>query len=279
MIDATSPHQAYQDKVRISRAAGDWYGNSKAGSGYAMGRPRVHPAIIERLIPHLGATLPVAWALDIGCGAGLSTAALAPVARSRLGLDPYRQMLSDHELVAPGADFVVAAAEELPLRDDVMDLVTAAGVVNYTDTARLLPEIRRVMRPDGTLAIYDFGQGRKSATAPGLSEWFNQYQVKYPSESGYALDARALDYQSAGLALLSYEQFDVTVRMDQPSYVDYALTGSGVLRQVAAAESSAAAKMAHIKAWCEATLASVFASPEIDVNFPCYLAVVKMALR
>ena len=57
-------------------------------AGYAKSRPEVHPHIIERARKHLPVPLPVAHALDVGCGAGLSTRALQTIARHALGIDP-----------------------------------------------------------------------------------------------------------------------------------------------------------------------------------------------
>jgi SAM-dependent methyltransferase len=249
------------------------YTSAQTAAGYASGRPRIHPLIIDRLAATLGNQVPVSWALDVGCGAGLSTAALSAVARNRLGIDPAAQMLAHHDQVAPGAHFLVAAAEALPVGPASIDLISAAGAVNYTDTSRFLPEVRRVLRPGGVLAIYDYGHGRTSAAAPGLTHWFTQYRHRYPPEPGYDLDVRLLDYRAAGLFLRGFEEFQVTIGMDQRSYVEYALTGSGVRRQIAAGGSSPTIGDT-IRNWCDTTLAPIFAGRTIDIEFPAYLAVI-----
>ena len=53
-------------------------------------------------------------ALDVGCGAGLSTTALAPLARQVTGLEPVPAMLAHWRIVAPQARFVIGRAERLP---------------------------------------------------------------------------------------------------------------------------------------------------------------------
>ena len=58
-------------------------------AGYARARPALHPRIIGLAGKYLQ-PLPVENALDVGCGAGLSTRALESIARHCHGIDPLR---------------------------------------------------------------------------------------------------------------------------------------------------------------------------------------------
>jgi len=67
------------------------YDSERLAAGYAFDRPPVHERILR------SAPLkerPANLALDVGCGAGLSTAALAPFARQAIGLEPVATMLT-----------------------------------------------------------------------------------------------------------------------------------------------------------------------------------------
>src|SRR5512139_2368524 len=112
-------------------SAGNIYQSARMAAGYAFSRPPVHPRIIERIRRDLRIERPLARALDIGCGAGRSTAALEPIARHVVGLEPVRGMLAHRRAVAPRASFVVARAEQIPLAAGAFDIVTAAGALNY----------------------------------------------------------------------------------------------------------------------------------------------------
>lgn len=70
-------------------------------------------------------TMTAGRALDVGCGAGLSTAALAPLARQVIGLEPISAMLAHRQTVAPRAAFVIGQAERLPFPAGSFDLVAA----------------------------------------------------------------------------------------------------------------------------------------------------------
>jgi len=113
----------------------------------------------------------------VGCGAGLSTAALAPLARQVFGLEPVPTMLAHRRTVAPHARFVIGQAERLPFTAGSFDLVTAAGSLNYADLSSALAEIARVLTLDGTFLLYDFSVGRRTVSGGELAGWFGAFEV------------------------------------------------------------------------------------------------------
>ena len=90
------------------------YDSPRLAAGYAYDRPAVHGRIIEAAREHLHITSRLGRALDIGCGAGLSTAALEPLAKTVIGLEPVHAMLAHSRVVAPHALFVVAGPRGCP---------------------------------------------------------------------------------------------------------------------------------------------------------------------
>ena len=90
------------------------YTSERMAAAYAFTRPPVHRHIVERMSRYVAQEWPVDAALDIGCGAGASTAALAPLAKRRVGLERYASMLKHSGAIAPGAEFHVGCAEALP---------------------------------------------------------------------------------------------------------------------------------------------------------------------
>ncbi|HEX2310631.1 MAG TPA: class I SAM-dependent methyltransferase, partial [Vicinamibacterales bacterium] len=201
------------------------YGTDRLAAGYAFARPPVHRQIVARLAASdVLAGRVIRRALDVGCGAGLSTAALTQVAQTIVGMDRARAMLAHHAAVAPGAFFVAGRGEELPFATRSFDLVTAAGSLNYTDRQRALAEIGRVLATAGMLAIYDFAPGRRSSTADGLDRWFHTFERRYPYPSGYGMDVRALDFASAGLQLACFEPFEIALPLTAEEYIAYVLS-------------------------------------------------------
>ena len=122
----------------------------------------MHPLVIEKIARILGLDdgRRIGTALDIGCGSGLSTAALEQVATCCIGIEPTESMLRWAHLAAPSARVAAARAEQMPIASGAVDLITAAGSLNYVDLAAFFPEARRVLATGGRMSVYDFGPGR-----------------------------------------------------------------------------------------------------------------------
>src|SRR5438445_11144467 len=89
--------------------------------------------------------------LDLGCGTGRNLPLFAAGVRA-VGLDPELASLRRARRRAPGAPLVCGSAEALPFRPGVFDTVVSGLVLcSVPDPARGLAEVRRVLRPDGTL--------------------------------------------------------------------------------------------------------------------------------
>lgn len=89
--------------------------------------------------------------LDLGCGTGRSLP-LLPAGVSAVGLDPSPDALARARRRAPFALLVQGSAEALPFRDDSFDTVVCGLVLcSVPDPGRGLAEVRRVLRPGGTL--------------------------------------------------------------------------------------------------------------------------------
>lgn len=251
-------------------ATADVYQSTRLARGYAYDRPPVHPQIIAQLREHLRLAGPLARALDIGCGAGLSTAALEPVATQVFGIEPFAPMLQFRAAVTTTAHFAVARAEQLPFADESFALLTAAGSLNYADLTQFLPEAARVLTADGVLAIYDFSEGKRLRDDPRLESWYASFKERYPVPPGYALDVRTLPYETYGLRFDSLYELEVAVPMTHASYLRYALSETSIEQALARG-----ANEADIAAWCRATLADIFNEGPRAVLFDAYIAYVK----
>ncbi len=245
------------------------FGSPQMAAGYANSRPPVHPLIIERIRKHLRITEPVGRALDVGCGAGLSTKALHRIARHCVGIEPEAAMLPWAQRVSRFSAFLVGRAEELPVISESVDVITAAGSLNYADLDRFFPEASRVLRPGGVLVVYDFSPGRSFPDSAALDDWFGLFMERYPTPafSGRAMSPDSLSHNETGPRLTSDELFEVGLAMSHASYVRYMLTETNVANAVENGTS-----LDEIEEWCAGTLEAVFDGCDREVIFRGYIA-------
>jgi ubiquinone/menaquinone biosynthesis C-methylase UbiE len=90
------------------------------------------------------------WILDVGCGAGQTLIALGPGdGRTAVGIDIDARALRLGQGLTATPQFVCGKAESLPFADGSFDFVIARVALPYTDIARAVGEIARVLRPGG----------------------------------------------------------------------------------------------------------------------------------
>lgn len=238
-------------------------------AGYAKSRPPVHRLIVEQAWHSLGRKKPFVLALDVGCGAGLSTRALAGFAEHSIGLEPAESMLRWSSELVPEAYFLVGAAERLPLRTSSLDLIAAAGSMNYVDLDSFFPEAARALKKEGNLLVYDFAAGTRFRDSGLLENWHQEFLRRFPSPPREAktLSPDILAGLDSGFVIRTAALTESAVVLTRNFYLSYMLTESNVafaIRNGATPE--------EIRAWCADTLQSVWGVAPREVLFRGYYA-------
>lgn len=238
-------------------------------AGYATFRPPVHPRVIEQAYRGLKRSRPFRNALDIGCGAGVSTRALDGFADHRIGLDPAEAMLRRSATIAAQVHFVVGAAEAIPVRDSSIDLITAAGSLNYADLSLFFPEAARVLMPKGVLMVYDFLPGKSFRDSNELDRWFSEFEHHYPPPPNEAreLSPKILAQLDSGFRVQSYQNFEIGIALTPDFYLNYMMTETNVAAAVRRGVPSS-----EVRSWCAETLTPVWNCGEREVLFRGYFA-------
>jgi SAM-dependent methyltransferase len=115
---------------------------------YDRGRPTYPHEAAAWLVGQEAATV-----LELGAGTGKLTAGLAALGHDVFATDPDRAMLDRLEANLPDVRTAVGSAEEIPLGDRSVDVVVAAQAFHWFDLDVALPEIARVLKPGGRIAV------------------------------------------------------------------------------------------------------------------------------
>ncbi|XP_075067289.1 putative methyltransferase DDB_G0268948 [Mixophyes fleayi] len=116
--------------------------------------------IQDMIISYLGEKLPKphVLAVDVGCGTGQSTRILAPHFERVLGTDISEAQIEEAKKAAGFSNITFSAspAEEVPLGDASVDLITACAAVHWFNIEKFLKEVDRILKPHGCLAFFSY---------------------------------------------------------------------------------------------------------------------------
>jgi len=115
---------------------------------YDRGRPSFPAEAVRWLVGEHPATV-----LELGAGTGKLTAVLAELGHDVHATEPDPGMLAVLRRHLPDVPTSESSAEEIPLPDRSVDVVVAAQAFNWFDHEVALPEIARVLRRGGHLAL------------------------------------------------------------------------------------------------------------------------------
>ena len=239
-------------------------------AGYAAFRPALHPLILRKAIAHLGIRDRLPRGLDVGCGSGASTKALAGLVSDCAGVDPVVAMVHAAAATVHEAYFFAGLAEQLPIASRSIDLISAAGSLNYTEPKRALAEMRRVLKPDGALIVYDFSPGRHFTDSNTLDLWFLEFMRRYPAppDNALRLNPEALSRLARDLLYPDGDEvFQIGLSLDREFYANYMMTETNVAHAVAAGTAAS-----EIRTWVQESLAQVFLTSPREVLFDGYIA-------
>jgi SAM-dependent methyltransferase len=123
-------------------------GFASAAEVYERARPSYPADAVAWLVERTGLG-PGKTVLDVGAGTGKLTRLLVSSGARVVAVEPIPEMRA----LIDGAEAVDGTAEELPFADGEADVITVAQAFHWFDHARALPELHRVLRPGGRLAL------------------------------------------------------------------------------------------------------------------------------
>jgi ubiquinone/menaquinone biosynthesis C-methylase UbiE len=153
MTDETPQPEVAADPAPLTTPdaspAPDWaHSFGDVAEAYERGRPTYPTDAVQWMLGDQPRSV-----LELGAGTGKLTRVLVALGHDVHATDPDPAMLAVLETRLPGTPTAVASAEEIPLADGSVDAVVAAQAFHWFDLDRALPEIARVLRPDGRICL------------------------------------------------------------------------------------------------------------------------------
>ncbi|MEP7223388.1 MAG: class I SAM-dependent methyltransferase [Actinomycetota bacterium] len=133
---------------RDPRARGPYTAFAEVAGAYERGRPGYPVEAVRWLIG--GEPRDV---LDLGAGTGKLTQTLVALGHRVTAVEPLDEMRAQLQAVLPDVTALTGNAEAIPVPDASADAVTSAQAFHWFDHGAALPEIARVLRPGGRLAL------------------------------------------------------------------------------------------------------------------------------
>jgi ubiquinone/menaquinone biosynthesis C-methylase UbiE len=113
---------------------------------------------------HMFPPVPDMKILDVGCGTGVHLEMYRKYGCELYGIDTSPSMLSvARARLGKDADLRLGEATEMPFENDLFDLIVCMLVLHEMDQGArtsAIGEMRRVLKPDGSMLMIDFHAGR-----------------------------------------------------------------------------------------------------------------------
>ena len=165
--------------------------------------------------------------LDVGCGTGVLTDLIHQRCAPRVirAIDPSADQIkfAKSRPSAGKVDYRIADAKDLPFEDDLFDVATMALAITFVgDQLKAVKEMRRVVRPGGTIATYIWDIPGGGHFQQPIREAIKSMGVDVPPNKTDDItrgEALAHLFRSAGLEEVSGHIIEI--QMEFPNFEEY----------------------------------------------------------
>jgi SAM-dependent methyltransferase len=274
--------------IRTCGAQTNYFDSTAVAARYTRVRPHYHGELAERLRSFAGVER-FGKVLDVGCGTGHSSIALAEIADQVTAIDPSPSMLAAAQ-PKMNVHYQAGVAEHLDFTAAEFDLISAASALHWFNQEQFYRECRRVLASGGLLAIYNdhftthmltsVSQQGESALAadparPHLADigfvgepaackrWMRtRFAKRYPAPRRGMRDFDEPRAMASGFTVVHRGSFSHLVAFTKQQFIAYLLTRSNTLAALAQGRESEPA----IVDWLNGELAGILQPPAIG-NF------------
>lgn len=237
---------------------GHFFEDRRIAKGYAKDRPFLHIQVMDMIKKEGICSGTFQNGLDVGCGAGLSTRALKSLCDRVTGIDSSGEMVEEAKRLytEQGYAFQKGSGEEIPFPDASADIISGAGMINWTDKNAFLKSAGRVLKKGGVLLLYDFWITDRMAENDAYTHWWHAgYRKNFPA-AGKKETARwdDRDVSPYGFRTVKQTSFCLEHGFTKEEFIRFMLLQSDVNAQMGREGKNEL----EIENWFAATLTPVF---------------------
>ncbi len=132
-----------------------WKSIHKRSEDYAEIRKGYAKVVIAEILKGLGPKK-IDLCLDLGTGTGQIPEQLASHAKHIIGTDPEKNRIAESKIRFKdfnNIEFKIGSAEDIKLKRQSVDLVTAAQCFHYFDKKKFFIELQRILKPGGKVCV------------------------------------------------------------------------------------------------------------------------------
>lgn len=168
--------------------------------------------LTNQLIKHLNPNTKGVY-LDIGCGTGNYTDAIAKKGFPFIGIDPSEVMLKKAKLLNNSIDWRIGSAEATGLEDESVDgIIGSLTIHHWRDLNNAFIELKRVLKPKGRIVIFT------STPKQMKGYWLNHYFPKMLQDS--IMQMPSLETVKKAISQSGLQQKDTHAYFIQPDLED-----------------------------------------------------------
>jgi SAM-dependent methyltransferase len=210
----------------------NYFTDAGVAARYAKVRPFFHAEVAERLREFAGVER-FQRVLDVGCGSGQSSIALAAIAGQVTAIDSSPSMLEQAPWRA-NISYRLGLAEELNFGAGEFDLVSAGSALHWFDQDRFFTQCRKVLTPAGVLAVYNDHFTAHMQNVSACKRWMRtRFAKRFPQPWRGMRDLNETKAVACGFEIAQRVSFSHLVPFLRGELIAYLLTRSNTLAAIA----------------------------------------------
>ncbi len=240
--------------------------SQKISQGYAADRPYTHPEVIRRIKSYLKLSQKLNIALDVGCGAGMSTLALLAICHKVIGVDSSANMVRS-AIRQEGLEYLNCPAEELSFNQE-FDLITLSGSINWIDRSKFFPRAAEIMANGSYLVVSDNNILGIMEEDERFETWYVEaFSRRYPRPPRDESPIFKPEARRYGFEFETAENYTNLVKFRLDNFIKYLFTQSNITAALNAEPETAP----RIQEWLTSSLKPYFGDHERTIRFGGYI--------